>query len=104
MKVLSQEWKSEGVMDDESGELMELVEVPPVILLTCGRNVLLIIQRVRPRNAVRFSASTEMTRRCKLHYHYASAHALRTCSLLLKTPHFLLSMCMHVSGTPVNAA
>jgi len=96
---------SEGVMDDESGELMELVEeVPSVTLLTCGRNVLLIIQRVRPRNAVRFSASTEMMRRCKLHYHYASAHALRTCSLLLKTPHFLWSTCMHVSATPVNAA
>ena len=29
-KVLSPEWKSEGVMDDESGELMELMhEVPP---------------------------------------------------------------------------
>ena len=27
-KVLSLEWKSEGVMDDESGELMELMEVP----------------------------------------------------------------------------
>jgi len=25
-KVLSLEWKSEGVMDDEIGELMELVE------------------------------------------------------------------------------
>jgi len=25
-KVLSLEWKCEGVMDDESGELMELVE------------------------------------------------------------------------------
>ena len=25
-KVLSLEWKSEGVMDDESGEFMELVE------------------------------------------------------------------------------
>ena len=25
-KVLSLEWKSEGVMDDESNELMELVE------------------------------------------------------------------------------
>ena len=25
-KVLSLEWKSEGVMDDESGDLMELVE------------------------------------------------------------------------------
>ena len=25
-KVLSLEWKSEGVMDDESGESMELVE------------------------------------------------------------------------------
>jgi len=24
------EWKSEGVMDDESGELMELVEEVPV--------------------------------------------------------------------------
>jgi len=29
-KVLSVEWKSEGVMDDESGELMELVEEVPV--------------------------------------------------------------------------
>ena len=29
-KVLSLEWKSEWVIDDESGELMELVEeVPP---------------------------------------------------------------------------
>ena len=26
-KVLSLEWMSEGVMDDESGELMELIEV-----------------------------------------------------------------------------
>ena len=25
-KVLSLEWKSEGVMDDESGELIELME------------------------------------------------------------------------------
>ena len=25
-KVLSLEWKTEGVMDDESGEFMELVE------------------------------------------------------------------------------
>ena len=25
-KVLSLEWKNEGVMDDESGELMELME------------------------------------------------------------------------------
>ena len=25
-KVLSLEWKSEGVMDDESGELVELME------------------------------------------------------------------------------
>ena len=25
-KVLSLEWKSKGVMDDESGELMELME------------------------------------------------------------------------------
>ena len=25
-KVLSLEWKSEGVMDDESGEFLELVE------------------------------------------------------------------------------
>jgi len=25
-KLLSLEWKSEGVMDDESGELMELME------------------------------------------------------------------------------
>ena len=25
-KVLSLEWKSEGLMDDESGELMELME------------------------------------------------------------------------------
>ena len=29
-KVLSLEWKSEGVMDDESGELMELVEEMPL--------------------------------------------------------------------------
>ena len=29
-KVLSQEWKSEGVMDDESGELMELMEEVPL--------------------------------------------------------------------------
>ena len=28
-KVLSLEWKSEGVMDNESGELMELVEDVP---------------------------------------------------------------------------
>jgi len=27
-KVLSLEWKSEGVMDDERGESMELMEVP----------------------------------------------------------------------------
>jgi len=27
-KVLSLEWKSEGVMDDKSGELTELIEVP----------------------------------------------------------------------------
>jgi len=29
-KVLSLEWKSEGVMDDESGESMELMEVVPL--------------------------------------------------------------------------
>ena len=29
-KVLSMEWKSEGVIDDESGELMELVEEVPL--------------------------------------------------------------------------
>jgi len=29
-KVLSLEWKSEGVMDDESGKLMELVEEVPL--------------------------------------------------------------------------
>jgi len=29
-KVLSLEWKSEGVMDDESGQLMELVEEVPL--------------------------------------------------------------------------
>ena len=28
-KVRSLEWKSEGVMDDESGELMELMEEVP---------------------------------------------------------------------------
>jgi len=28
-KVLSVEWKSEGVMDDESGEWMELMEEVP---------------------------------------------------------------------------
>ena len=29
-KVLSLKWKSEGVMDDESGELMKLVEEVPL--------------------------------------------------------------------------
>ena len=29
-KVLSVEWKSEGVMDDESGELVELMEEMPL--------------------------------------------------------------------------
>ena len=29
-KVVSLEWKSEGVMDDESGELMELMEEVPL--------------------------------------------------------------------------
>ena len=29
-KVLSLEWKSEGAMDDESGELMELMEEVPL--------------------------------------------------------------------------
>jgi len=29
-KVLSLEWKSEGVMNDESGELMELAEEVPL--------------------------------------------------------------------------
>ena len=29
-KVLSLEWKSEGVMDNESGELMELMEEVPL--------------------------------------------------------------------------
>ena len=33
-KVLSLEWKSEGVMVDESGELMELVEKVPLKELT----------------------------------------------------------------------
>ena len=33
-KVLNLEWKSEGVIDDESGELMELVEEVPVKELT----------------------------------------------------------------------
>ena len=33
-KVLSLEWKSEMVMDDESGELMELVEEVPLKELT----------------------------------------------------------------------
>ena len=32
-KVLSLEWKSEGVMDDESGESMELMEEMPLIQL-----------------------------------------------------------------------
>ena len=32
-KVLSLEWKSEGVMDDESGESMELMEEVPLIQL-----------------------------------------------------------------------
>jgi len=30
-KVLSLKWKSEGVMDDESGESMELMEEVPLI-------------------------------------------------------------------------
>ena len=29
-EVLSLEWKSEGVMDDESGELVELMEEVPL--------------------------------------------------------------------------
>jgi len=29
-KVLTLEWKSEGVIDDESGELMELMEEVPL--------------------------------------------------------------------------
>ena len=29
-KLLSLEWKSEGVIDDESGELMELMEEVPL--------------------------------------------------------------------------
>ena len=29
-KVLSLEWKSEGVMDDESGELMEMMKEVPL--------------------------------------------------------------------------
>jgi len=29
-KVLSLEWQSEGVMDDESGELMELIKEVPL--------------------------------------------------------------------------
>ena len=29
-KVLSLKWKSEGVMDNESGELMELIEEVPL--------------------------------------------------------------------------
>ena len=29
-KLLSLEWKSEGVMDDESGELMELMDEVPL--------------------------------------------------------------------------
>ena len=33
-KVLSLEWKSEGVMDDESGEFTELVEEVPLKELT----------------------------------------------------------------------
>ena len=33
-KVLSLEWKSEGVMDDESGELMEPMEEVPLKELT----------------------------------------------------------------------
>ena len=33
-KVLSLEWKSEGVMDDESGESMELMEEMPLKELT----------------------------------------------------------------------
>ena len=33
-EVLSLEWKSEGVMDDKSGEFMELVEEVPLKELT----------------------------------------------------------------------
>ena len=33
-KVLSLEWKNEGVMDDESGEFMELVDGGPLKELT----------------------------------------------------------------------
>ena len=33
-KVLSLEWKNEGVMDDKSGEFMELVEDVPLKELT----------------------------------------------------------------------
>ena len=33
-KVLSLEWKSEGLMGDESGEFMELVEEVPLKELT----------------------------------------------------------------------
>ena len=33
-KVLSLEWKSEGVIDDESGALMELIEEMPLKKLT----------------------------------------------------------------------
>ena len=29
-KILSLEWKSEGVVDDESGELMELMDEVPL--------------------------------------------------------------------------
>ena len=42
-KVLSLEWKSEGVMDDESGESMEpMEEVPLIQLIPCERVIELI--------------------------------------------------------------
>ena len=37
-KVLSMDWKSEGVMDDKSGEFMELVEDVPLKELTDAKS------------------------------------------------------------------
>ena len=46
-KVLSLERKSEGVMDDESGELMELMEEVPS-LLTRTNSILAVTQTAGP--------------------------------------------------------
>jgi len=39
-KVLSLEWKSEGVMDDESGESMEPMEQVPLAIILIWSSIL----------------------------------------------------------------